>query len=114
MACYKGKGEQQIIYLMIELFRSTFSEDMPLDPQINAMMRTANTIIALRLPLHEKLIALAIIISLPSSYDTLKTILMASKSTELTVKNVQSQVAIEEHRRTHEVDSSSTFATHFK
>jgi len=51
-------------------------------------MCTANTISALGLPLHEKLIALAIIISLPPSYETLKTILMASKSMELTIENI--------------------------
>ena len=114
MAHYKGKGEQKIAYLIIELFCSTLSDDMPLDPQINAMLHTANTITTLGLPLHEKLIALAIIISLPLSYDTLKTILTAAKSTEMTVKNVHSQVALEEHWRTREADSSSAFTAHFK
>jgi len=92
----------------------TLSDDSPLDPQINAMLRTANTISALGLPLHKKLIALAIIISLPPSYKMLKTILTATKSMELTVKNVQSQVAIEEHQHTHAADSSGAFATRFK
>src|SRR5882724_198682 len=114
MARYEGKGEQKIAYLIIELFRSTLSDDSPLDPQINAMMHTANTITTLGLPLHEKLIALAIIISLPPSYETLKTILTASKSTELTVENVRSQIGIEEHRRTREADSSGAFTARFK
>ena len=114
MAHYEGKGEQKIAYLIIELFHSTLSDDSPLDPQINAMMHTANTITTLGLPLHEKLIALAIIISLPPSYETLKTILTASKSTELTVENVRSQIGIEEHRRMREADSSSVFTAHFK
>ena len=114
MTRYEGKGEQKIAYLIIELFRSTLSDDSPLNPQINAMLHTANTISALGLPLHEKLIALAIIISLPPSYETLKTILTAAKSMELTVENVRSQVVIEEHRRTHAADSSGAFAARFK
>jgi len=114
MMQYEGKGEQKIAYLIIELFRSTLSDDMPLNPQINAMLRTANTITTLGLPLHEKLIALAIIILLPPSYDTLKTILTAAKSMEMTVENVHSQVALKEHRRAHEADSSSVFAARFK
>jgi len=88
MTCYEGKGEQKIAYLIIELFCSTLSDDTPLNPQINTLMHTANTISALGLPLHKKLIVLAIIISLPPSYEMLKAILMASKSMELTVENV--------------------------
>jgi len=41
MTCYEGKGEQKIAYLISELFRSTLSDDAPLNPQINAMMHTA-------------------------------------------------------------------------
>jgi len=94
MVCYEGKGEQKIAYLIIELFHSTLSDETPLDPQINTMMHTADTISVLGLPLDDKLIAIAIIISLPPSYDTLKTILTAAKSMELTVENVRSQVTL--------------------
>ena len=69
MVCYEGKGEQKIAYLIIELFCSALSDD---SPQINAMMCMANTMSMLGLPLHEKLITLAIIISLPPSYNMLK------------------------------------------
>jgi len=33
MTCYKGKGEQKIAYLIIELFQSTLSDNSPLNPQ---------------------------------------------------------------------------------
>ncbi|KAI0061979.1 hypothetical protein BV25DRAFT_1767308, partial [Artomyces pyxidatus] len=72
LARYEGKGEQKVAFLISELFRGTLSEDAPLETQINAMTRTAHTLAALGQPLDDKLIAVAIIISLPPSYDTLK------------------------------------------
>jgi len=114
MTHYEGKGDQKIAYLIIELFQSTLSDDSPLDPQINALMRMANTIASLGLPLHDKLITLAIIISLPPSYETLKTILTATKSMDLSVENVRSQVTIEEHWHVHATDSSGVFTAWFK
>jgi len=78
------------------------------------MLRTAHTLSTLGLPLNDKLITIAIVISLPPSYDTLKTILTAAKSSEMTVENMHSQVALKEHQRTCEVDASGTFAARFK
>ena len=36
---YEGKGEQQIIHLIDEVFRGTLSDSKPLQPQINSLVR---------------------------------------------------------------------------
>src|SRR5258705_1647059 len=64
--------------------------------------------------LDNKLIAMAIIISRPPSYDTLKTILTAAKSVDLTIDNIRSQIVLEEQRRHREADSTGAFAARFK
>ena len=78
------------------------------------MLCMAHSLSALRLTLDNKLIAIAIVISLLPSYDTLKTILTAAKSMEMMVENVHTQIALEEHRHTCGADSSSAFATWLK
>ena len=61
---YEGKGEQKIVYLIDEVFQSTLSESEPLEPQINALIRAANTISNLGLTLDDKLLSFALISSL--------------------------------------------------
>src|SRR5258705_1167273 len=111
-ARYEGKGKQKIAYLISDLFRSTLTDASPLEPQINAMIRTSHTLSSLELVLDDMLIAIAIIISLPPSYDTLKMILTATAATDLTVENVRSQIALEEQRRNYQLDTSGAFAAH--
>ena len=105
---YEGKGEQKIVYLIDEVFRSTLSESDPLEPQINALIRAANTISNLGLTLDDKLLAFALISSLPSSFSTLKTILSTTKPTDLTVEYVKSQVILDEQRRVRESGVGAT------
>ena len=106
--CYEGKGEQKIVYLIDEVFRSTLSKSDPLEPQIIALIRAANTISNLSLTLDDKLLAFALISSLPSSFSTLKTILSTTKPTDLTVEYVKSQVILDEQRRVHESGVGAT------
>jgi hypothetical protein len=105
---YEGKGEQKIVYLIDEVFRSTLSESEPLEPQINALIRAANTISNLGLTLDDKLLAFALISSLPSSFSTLKTILSTTKPTDLTVEYIKSQVILDEQRRVRESGAGAT------
>ena len=100
--CCKGKGEQKIVYLINEVFRSTLSESDPLEPQINTLICAANTISNLGLTLNDKLLMFTLISSLPSSFSTLKTILSTTKPTDLTVEYVKSQVILDEQRRVRE------------
>jgi len=92
---YEGRGKQSIAYLISELFWSTLSDDTAMESQLNLMQQKANVLKTIGQPLDDSLIAIAMVISLPSSYSTLRTILMATDD-KLTTDMVINQVLIEE------------------
>jgi hypothetical protein len=96
--CYEGKGKQTQAYLIGELFRNTLSDESPLEPQLNAMRHKAHVLTSLGLKLEDALVAIAIVISLPESYSTLRTILMSTED-KLLPDSVISQILIEEKSR---------------
>ncbi|PCH35363.1 hypothetical protein WOLCODRAFT_41682, partial [Wolfiporia cocos MD-104 SS10] len=69
---YEGKGNQTIVYLISDLFHGNLSDESPLEPQLNAMSQKAYIITSLGQPLGNSLIAIAMVISLPPSYSTLR------------------------------------------
>ena len=75
---YKGKGKQSIVYLISELFCSTLSDDKSMETQLNSMRQKANVLKTLGQPLEDSLVTIAMVISLPPTYSTLRTILMAT------------------------------------
>ena len=95
---YEGKGKQSIAYLISELFRSTLSDDESMETQLNSMWQKANVLKTLGQPLEDSLVAIAMVISLPPTYSTLQTILMAADD-KLTMDAVINQVLIEEKLR---------------
>ncbi|KIL57633.1 hypothetical protein M378DRAFT_16140, partial [Amanita muscaria Koide BX008] len=95
---YEGKGKQTIAYLIGELFRNTFSDESPLEPQLNAMRHKAHILSSLGLKLEDALVAISMVISLPESYSTLRTILMSTED-KLSPDSVVAQVLIEEKSR---------------
>jgi len=95
---YEGKGKQSITYLISELFCSTLSDDESMETQLNSMRQKANVLKTLSQPLEDSLIAIAMVISLPPSYSTLQTILMAADD-KLMTDAVINQVLIEEKLR---------------
>ena len=82
-------------YLIGELFRSTLSNDSEMEPQLNAMRQKVHVLKSLGQSLDDSLVIVTIIISLPTSYSTLCTILMTTAG-KLTVNWVVSQIIIEE------------------
>ncbi|KIN98729.1 hypothetical protein M404DRAFT_31056 [Pisolithus tinctorius Marx 270] len=66
-----------------------------METQLNAMWQKATILKSLGQPLKDSLVAIAMVISLPTSYSTLRTILMLSDE-KLTLDSVISQVLIEE------------------
>ena len=106
---YEGKGKQTIAYLIGELFRKTLEDDSPLGPQMDAMVQKGHLITSLGQTLDDSLIAIAIIISLPTSYATLKTILMSSDAT-VSSEKVVTQVLREEQDRHHGADTVALVA----
>ena len=95
---YEGKGKQSIAYLISELFRSTLSDDESMETQLNSMRQKANVLKTLGQPLEDSLVAIAMVISLPPTYSTLRTILMAAAD-KLTMDAVINQVLIKEKLR---------------
>ena len=95
---YEGKGKQSIAYLISELFCSTLSDDESMETQLNSMRQKANVLKTLGQPLEDSLIVIAMVISLPPTYSTLRTILMATDD-KLTTDAVINQVLIEEKSR---------------
>jgi LTR polyprotein gag-polypeptide-like protein len=99
---YDRRAEQEINLLIEKIFRNTLSDAEPLEPQINAVIRAARTITNLGLQLDDKLVASAIISSLPPSLFTLQTILLTSSPSDLSPAYVLSQVILDEQRRIYE------------
>ncbi|OJA09494.1 hypothetical protein AZE42_10049 [Rhizopogon vesiculosus] len=66
-----------------------------MEMQLNAMQQKAYILSSLGQSLDDTLMAIAMVISLPSSYSTLRTILM-STSNKITIDSVISQVLVEE------------------
>ncbi len=96
---YEGKGKQTVAFLTGEIFRGTFTDDSPLEPQLNAVRHKAYILKTLKHELSDALIAISLIISLPESYSTLRTILMATPEDQLTSDFVITQVLTEERSR---------------
>jgi hypothetical protein len=105
---YEGKGEQRMLHLIDEIFRSTLSESEPLQPQINNILLAASKVTTLGLSLDDKLVAFAIISSLPSSMATLKKILSNTKPSDMTTENVMSQIVLDEQQRVRESGTSAS------
>ncbi|TFY53550.1 hypothetical protein EVJ58_g9393 [Rhodofomes roseus] len=95
---YEGAGKQHIAYLISELFRNTLTDESPLESQLNAMRQKSYILTSLGQPLDDSLIAIAMVISLPSSYDVLRTILMATED-KLTTDSVVTRILTEEKTR---------------
>ena len=92
---YEGKGKQTIILLLTEIFRGTFSDGSPLEPQLNAMRQKGFILSSLGQPLDNAVIASTMIMSLPSSYSVLSTILMSSTN-KPTTEAIISAILMEE------------------
>ncbi|KAJ8463405.1 hypothetical protein ONZ51_g10275 [Trametes cubensis] len=86
VTAYEGKGQQTMASLISELFRGTLSNEALLRPQLDMMLHKKHLLTSLGQPLSDSLIAIAMSISLPPSYLTLRTILMAADTTPTTEK----------------------------
>jgi hypothetical protein len=100
---YKNMWTPRIPLLVDKVFRSKLSDSKPLGPQMDALIRAARIIQSLGLGLDDKLVAISIISSLPSSLSTLKTILLVTTElSELSPEHVWSRVVSDEQHRVHD------------
>jgi hypothetical protein len=91
----QGEGKHSIALLIVELFCSTLSDESPLETQLNAMLQISYNLHSLGQQLDDSLITIAMIISLPDSYLTLHSILMAT-DLKLMTQSVKSSILQEE------------------
>ncbi|EIW62741.1 uncharacterized protein TRAVEDRAFT_114233, partial [Trametes versicolor FP-101664 SS1] len=69
---FEGQGKQTIASLIGELFRGTLSDEESLEAQLDAMQLKARTLERLGQNLDDSLVAIAMVTSLPPSYNTLR------------------------------------------
>jgi hypothetical protein len=87
----QGEGKHSIALIIGELFRNTLSDETPLETQLNSMLQLGYNLLALGQTLNDSLITIAMTISLPDSYSTLHSILMA---TDLKLSNEKVKTSI--------------------
>lgn len=83
-----------MVSLIGELIRGTLSDKSALRPQLDAMLHKTHLLTSLDQMLDDSLVTIAVVIPLPPSYSTLRTILMLSDTT-LTANKVT--VSVIEH-----------------
>ncbi len=110
---FKSKGGRfgRVLPLMEELFQTTLSESEPIEPQIDRRVHIASTLDFLGFPVGDKLLAFAIVISIPESMATLKTILYTTNDSDISTDLVRSQLVFDEHCRVRA--SGDTAAAYF-
>jgi len=97
---YEGKGQNTVAYLIKEIFRATLTDEMPMEPQLNDIRHKAYILKTLGEPISDSVVAQAMLLALPDSYSTLRTILNSSPATaggsSLSTDTVITQVLTEE------------------
>ena len=96
---YDGKGLQSAAYLMTKVFRGQMLDTQDLHSQINEIRTYASKLATLGQPLSDKMFTVAIVISLPSSYSTLQTVLSATPDAQLDSHTAISMILAEEQRK---------------
>ena len=98
MVRFDGTGIQSAAFLMGQVWRTTMQDDKDLTSQINETHGNCRKLASLGYALDEKLIAIALILSLPQSYDSLQTILSATASDKLQLDLTIATILTEESR----------------
>jgi hypothetical protein len=96
---FRGKGEQRVTYLMEELFHNAVSESETLEPQINKLLQAVQNLDSLGFGLAGKVLSFVIVMALPETMLTLKTILYNTRGTDLISDGIIHQILIDEQCR---------------
>jgi gag-polypeptide of LTR copia-type len=108
----KRIAKHQMVILAQKLFQTILSDSKELEPQIQELLWAARMLSNAGLGFQDNLIAMAIIMSLPPSLSTLRTILSYTEESELSSQYVLSKVIVDEQRRIRNscVDATVYFA----
>src|SRR6266850_324038 len=110
---YQAKDNQRTVFMLERLLMTPFSDAEPLEPQIDQLRLTARNLETARFAMAEKYLAGIIIMCLPESLSTLKTILANTDDAKLSVKGITNQVLADEAHRictSGEHDATAFFA----
>jgi len=91
--------EQRVAYLMEELFHTAIVESEPLETQINKLLQAARNLESLGFGLADNVLAFVIVMALPETMSTLKTILYNTQGSDLHSEGIVNQIIIDEQRR---------------
>ena len=105
---YQGNDNLHQHYLLEHLFAIAFHDSDPMEPQITDIMSIACQLTDIGFPIMNQLLAGAIRVKLPGSWDTLKMVLANTTGGAQTRKGVISQVLAEECYWVHAVGGNAT------
>ena len=109
---YEGWGHQMIAQLIGKIFHTTFTNDSPLEPQMNTIRHKAHILQTLNHSLTDSLVAITIIHSLPKTYSTLKTILLSTPEDKLSSNTIINYILVEEKSQKSQLTSQTAFVAH--
>ena len=109
---YESRGHQTIAQLIGKIFRTTFTNNSPLEPQMNTIHHKAHILQTLNHSLTDSLVAIAIIHSLPKTYSTLKTILLSTPKDKLSSDAIINHILVEEKSQKSQSTSQTAFVAH--
>jgi len=106
--CYNGVGAQDAAIISSKLHRFVMDDSKPLESQINTMREYRYQLASFGDPITDSKFAMILSESLPPSYETLKTVTVASVSdiSKLATDTLIAQILREEKRKQHQ--SSAT------
>jgi transposase InsO family protein len=107
---YNGVGNARVGHLMTQVYNTRFTENEPLETQINTLLSCIRTINTLGHPFDDHLAAISLINALPASLGTLKTLLTDTQATATTA-DIKARILRDEQRRI--IESGSTAAAFF-
>jgi hypothetical protein len=105
---YQSNNDLWQHYLLECLFTIAFCDSDPMEPQIADVMSIARQLIDIGFPIMDQLLASAIRVKLPGSWDTLKMVLANTTGGAQTSKGVISQVLAKEHHQVHIAGGDAT------
>jgi len=105
---YQGDNDLHQHYLLEHLFTIAFHNSDPMEPQITDIMSIAHQLTDIGFPIIDQLLASAIRVKLPGSWDTFKTVLANTTGGAQTSNGVISQVSAKEHHWVHTAGGDTT------
>jgi len=98
-ARYSDGGNRRLASFLEQVLKATFTDTEPLQPQLDKVTFANRQLEAAKIIIPDIVITHNIVLHLPESYSTLRTVLTSCNSTNMTSKWVIDQVIAKEHHR---------------